>query len=165
MLVTLLLSAVLMAALFLMLYAAVALVQDKRLFSSAPKEIRAVVLPKAERFPGARALGFVLLGVAVLLFPAAFYIGAADGVKHHYTFFRLFLRFAAMLYLLKAFDVLFFDYVLLCRSGFFSRYYPEVAPLVGPHLFGFNKKEHLTHALAFIPASLLMALLAVLPAR
>ena len=38
---TLLLSLILMAALFLMLYAAVALVQDKRLFTSAPKDIQA----------------------------------------------------------------------------------------------------------------------------
>ncbi len=36
MLVTLILSLVMMAGLFLMLYAAVALIQDKRLFTSAP---------------------------------------------------------------------------------------------------------------------------------
>lgn len=39
--VTLLLSIILMAALFLMIFAAVALVQDKRLFTSAPKDIQA----------------------------------------------------------------------------------------------------------------------------
>ena len=49
MLLTVVLSLVMMASLFLMLYAAVALVQDKRLFTSAPKDIQAAVQPKAER--------------------------------------------------------------------------------------------------------------------
>ena len=38
--VTLLLSFVMMVALFLLLYAAVALVQDKRFFTTAPKDIQ-----------------------------------------------------------------------------------------------------------------------------
>jgi len=57
MLLTVVLSLVMMASLFLMLYAAVALVQDKRLFTSAPKDIQSTVQPKAERFPGAHVLG------------------------------------------------------------------------------------------------------------
>ena len=44
MVTTLILSLALMAAFFLMLFAAVALVQDRRLFKSAPKDIQASVL-------------------------------------------------------------------------------------------------------------------------
>lgn len=54
-----------------------------------------------------------------------------------------------MLVSLKAFDVLFFDWFLLCRSQFFPHYYPEVSGLVGPHQFGFNWRSHLLHLLAF----------------
>ena len=59
--VTLLLSLILMAALFLMLYAAVALVQNKKLFGTAPKDVQAAIMEHEERFPGARLLGWKLL--------------------------------------------------------------------------------------------------------
>ena len=52
MLVTLILPLALMAALFLMLFATVALVKDRRLFKSAPKDIQAAVLRHEEPFHG-----------------------------------------------------------------------------------------------------------------
>ena len=81
MLLTVVLSLVMMASLFLMLYAAVALVQDKRLFTSAPKDIQAAVQPKAERFPGAHVLGWFLLTFTVLLFVGTIVCGGLDGVR------------------------------------------------------------------------------------
>ncbi|MCM1187483.1 MAG: hypothetical protein NC251_13035 [Lachnoclostridium sp.] len=59
--VTLILSLVLMVLFFLLLWAAVALVQSKKLFGTAPKDIQATVLEHEERFPGARLLGWVIL--------------------------------------------------------------------------------------------------------
>ena len=153
MLLTVVLSLVMMASLFLMLYAAVALVQDKRLFASAPKDIQAAVRPKAERFPGAHVLGWCMLGGAVLLFAGTIVCGGWDGVRNGFSFRRFFFRFLFMLVSLKAFDVLVFDWFLLCRSQFFPHYYPEVSGLVGPHLFGFNWRSHLLHLLAFLPIS------------
>ncbi len=158
--ITLLLSLFLMAALFLLLFAAVALVQDRRLFASAPKEIRAAVRPKPERFPGQHALGWGLLTLALLCYPAAFFFGAWEGARQDFTFWQFFLRFFLMLILNKAFDIAFFDWYLLCRSRFFPQYYPETAKLVGPHLFGYNRKEHLLHTVLFVPACLLLAWLA-----
>ena len=55
---------------FLMLFAAVALVQDRRLFKSAPKDIQAAVLEHKEPFRGARVIGWILLIIAVLTLPA-----------------------------------------------------------------------------------------------
>ena len=52
MLTAIALSLVMMAGLFLMLWGAVGFVQDKRLFSSAPKEALDVIQPKEERFEG-----------------------------------------------------------------------------------------------------------------
>ena len=157
MLTTLLLSVILMAALFLLLYAGVALIQDKRFFSSAPKAVQDAVRPKAERFHGQHALGWGMAATALLLFPAAFLYGAWDGARQDFTFWQFAFRFAVMLYLLKAFDILVFDWILLCNGHFFPRYYPEVRPVLGPHLFGYNRKEHLTHMILFIPAALLKA--------
>ena len=158
--VTLFLSILLMAALFLLLYAAVALIQDRRLFTSAPKVIQAAVQPKPERFPGQHILGWLLLALAVLCYPAAFVYGAWEGAREGFGFWRFFLRFLLMLLLNKAFDVLFFDWFLLGHSRFFPRYYPETEKLVGPHHFGYNRKDHLTHVILFVPACLLLAWLA-----
>ena len=93
MMITLLLSLALMGALFLLLFAAVALVQDKRLFTSAPKVIQAAVRPKPERFPGQHVLGWLFLVIAVLCYPAAFFIGAREGAQQGFGFWQLFLRF------------------------------------------------------------------------
>ena len=153
MLVTVVLSLVMMASLFLMLYAAVALVQDKRLFTSAPKDIQAAVQPKEERFPGAHFLGWFLLVFAVLLFVGTIICGGWDGVRNGFSFGQFFFRFLFMLVSLKLFDVLVFDWFLLCHSRFFPHYYPEVSSLVGPHLFGFNWRSHLMHLLAFLHVS------------
>ena len=60
MLITVLLSVVMMAGLFLMLWSGVGFIQDKRFFSSAPKEVCEAVQPKPERFRGMHALGCVL---------------------------------------------------------------------------------------------------------
>ncbi len=57
MLVTLVLSLALMATLFLMIFAAVALVQDRRLFKSAPKDLQAAAFEHEDPFRGARAIG------------------------------------------------------------------------------------------------------------
>lgn len=67
MLVTIMLSILMMAGLFLMLWSGVAFIQDKRFFSSAPKEVCAAVLPKPERFRGAHAMGWMLAVLSLLL--------------------------------------------------------------------------------------------------
>lgn len=67
-------------------------------------------------------------------------------------------RFIAMLYLLEIYDILFFDWVLLCHSGFFPHFYPEMKGVVGPHMFGYNKRAHiLTSRSIFPPARFLRA--------
>ena len=155
--VTLLLSVILMAALFLMIFAAVALVQDKRLFTSAPKDIQAAITEHKERFPRARLLGWKLLIIAVLAFPGAFLYGALDGIQRGYGFWQFFARFLAMLYLLKAFDIIFLDWYLLTKAHFYQHYFPETEGCAGYRQFGFNCREQtiqigLSPLIAFILA-------------
>ncbi len=154
MLITILLSLVMMAGLFLMLWGAVGFVQNSRFFASAPKEVQRAVRPKEERFRGQHLLGWTMLILSLVLMGGALIFGAYDGIRNHFGFWLLFARFVSMLLLLKVFDILFFDGYLLCRSDFFSRYYPEVRPVCGPHLFGYNKKSHLIQALLCIAGSL-----------
>ena len=156
--ITILSALLLMAAYFLLLYAGVGLIQDKRFFSSAPKEnLAAIPDRKPERFPGAHLLGWVLGIGAIALFFAAFALAAWDGVRNGFRFLSFFARFLAMLYLMELYDIFFFDWVLLCHSNFFPHFYPELKGVVGPQQFGYNKKTHLTHFILYIPSCALLA--------
>ena len=153
----------LMAAYFLILYAGVGLIQDKRFFSSAPKENLAVIPDKKEeRFPGAHILGWTVAAVAVAMFAGAFVLAAVDCVRNDFVFIKCFARFIIMLYAMEIYDILFFDWFLLCRSNFFPHFYPEVKGVVGPHMFGYNKKTHIAHFVLYIPVSAALAGLCVI---
>lgn len=160
--VTLILSLILMAALFFMIFVAVALVQDRRLFKSAPKDIQAAALEHEEPFHGARAIGWVLLIITMLIFLAAFLYGAWDGLQYGFTFWQFVGRFLTMLYLLKAFDFIFLDWFLLTKSHFFQYYYPETEGCAGYHQFGFNRKEQLVRIIIFPFVALFAAWLCTL---
>ena len=157
MVTTFILSLIMMAGFFLMLYSAVALIQDKKYFTSAPKDIQEAVRPKEERFPGQHMIGSHFMAVSIVLLAVPMFYGAMDGVWNGFSFGQFVTRFLIMLLGLKTFDVLFFDWYLLCHSNFFPHYYPEVKDLVGPHQFGFNKRFHIITALLCVPASCFMA--------
>ncbi len=149
---TILAAVILMAAYFLLLYAGVGLIQDRRFFSSAPKEVLAVVPErKAERFRGAHALGWLLGAAAILMFPGALFFAAWDGLRNGFGFWQFFARFLAVLYAVELYDIFFFDWFLLCRSGFFAHFYPEVKGVVGPSQFWYNGKTHLLHFALYLP--------------
>ncbi len=148
---TILLSVLMMAGLFLMLWAEVGFIQDKRFASSCPKEeLEAMPDRKPERFRGQYAIGWSMAVISVMLMIGAIVFGAWDGIRNDFAFRQFFARFFAMMLLLKAFDIGFFDWYLLCNKGLnlFPHYYPEVSNVLGPHLFGYNLKTHLCHLLA-----------------
>ena len=155
--VTLVLSMALMAARFLLIFVAVALVKDRRLFKTAPKDIQAAVLEHEEPFRGARIMGWILLVIIRLIFPAAFLYGAWDGLRHGFTFWQFAGRFLAMLYLMKAFDIIFLDWFLLTKSRFYQHYYPETEGCAGYHQFGFNRREQLARIIVYPFAALAAA--------
>lgn len=157
MVITILTTIMLMVAYFLILYSGVALIQDKKFFGSAPKAIQDAVPDRKERFHGAHLLGWLVMMIAFLIYPAAFFIGAWDGIQNSYDFFGFWIRFLIMLFGMEIFDIVFFDWVLLCHSNFFPRFYPEVKDIVGPHLFGYNKKTHFIHFLIYIPVTAAIA--------
>lgn len=157
MIVTILLTLMMMLGLFLMLWSGVGFIQDKRFFSSAPKEVCAAVQPKPERFRGMHALGWVLAALSLLLMGGALFLGAWNGIRNGFGFWQFFFRFLIMLWGLEAYDILFFDFYLLCRSRFFPHYFPEVEQLLGPHMFGYNWKSHLFSGLVIPAACLLLA--------
>lgn len=69
--ITLLAAVMIMAAYFLILYGGVGFVQDKRFFSSAPKENLAAIPDTKERFRGAHIIGWLIIAAALLTFLGA----------------------------------------------------------------------------------------------
>ena len=143
MLITVILSIIFILAILLMLYSAVALIQDKKLFGSAPKDIQAVIQPKQQRFKGQHFLGWFLLIISMLTIGAVFIIAVWDGVRYNFGFSRYFFRFVGILYIYKAFDMTFLDWFLLQKTHFFQHYYPETEGCKGFHSYGFNMKSQL----------------------
>ena len=75
MLLTIFLAIVFCASITLMLISAVAFVQDIKLFSSAPKEAREVLVPReSELFKGARVMGWALITFSMVMILGAFVI-------------------------------------------------------------------------------------------
>jgi hypothetical protein len=159
MLLTLFLALIFILGVCLLLYSAVALIQNNKLFTTAPKDIQAAARDHPERFPGARTLGWKLAIISLLVMIGAFVYGGYDGVRNGFGFWQHWLRFAVMLYLWKAFDIVCLDWLLLTRSHFFQHFYPETEGCAGYHQFGFNRKEQLIRLAVFPFASALMALL------
>ncbi len=153
MLLTILLSLSMMLGFFLILFGAVAFIQDKRLFNSAPKDIQKAILPHAERFRGAHMLGWFILVLGVILMMGSLTFGVVDAKYRSFDYLHMSSRLLVMLLSTEAFDILFFDYFLLNHSHFYQHYFPETEGLDGYHDFGFNFRSHLFTSLLLIVIS------------
>ena len=154
MLLTAFLALVFCGAITLLLVSAIAFVQDTRLFSSAPREARALLQPrKEELFHGARTMGCVMMIISVLTILGVGVISIWDGLRSDYTFGQFFLRFVLIFTIYKAYDMIFFDWFLLCRFHFFQYYFPETAPALRDRRYGFNLKSQLLKLLIIFPAA------------
>ena len=124
MLLTIFLAIVFCAAITLMLIAAVAFIQEKKFFSSVPKEAQAVIQPREkELFYGARAIGWTMLAVSVLVTLGVGVISIWDGVRSGFGFWQFFLRFGIIFTVYKIYDMVFIDYFLLVKFKFFQYFY------------------------------------------
>ena len=159
---TMLLAVLFIFSVCLVLYAAVVLIQDKRFFTTAPKDIQAAAVEHPERFPGAHALGWMLAIISLLIMIFVFVYGGYDGIQRGFSFRQLTVRFALILYIWKAFDIICLDWYLLSKSHFFQHYYPETKGCKGYDSFGFNRREQLTRLILFLFVAVAMALLCTL---
>ena len=100
--------------------------------------------------------------VCVTIYPIAFIYGAYDGLKNGYSFLQFFVRFLMMLWLMKAFDIIFIDYYILSKSHFFQHYFPETEGCAGYKQFGFNRKEQLGQIILFPFIALILAFICTL---
>jgi len=153
MLLTVFLAIVFCTAITVLLVSAVAFVQDRRFFSSAPKEVQALIKPRnAELFYGARTMGWGLMILSALTILGVGVVSIRDGIRSGFGFGQFFLRFVLIFTIYKAYDMIFFDWFLLCKFRFFQHYYPETAPALEGRKYGFNLKSQLLKLLVIFPA-------------
>ena len=153
MFLTVFLAVVFCAAITILLISAVAFVQDQRFFSSAPKEAREVIKSRDnELFYGARAMGWVMMALSILMILGAGAVSVWDGLRSGFSFMGFFLRFVSIFTIYKLYDMIFFDWFLLCRYRFFQYYYPEVESVYRGRKYGFNLKSQLLKLLVIFPA-------------
>ena len=107
--VTIVATIMIMVAYFLVLYGVVGFIQDKKFFSTAPKENLAVIPDQKERFRGAHVIGWIIEIIAVLIFLGAAVLGIWDGVRNDFSYLQFFGRFLFMLYVMELYDIVFFD--------------------------------------------------------
>lgn len=158
MLLTVFLALVFCAAISLMLLSAVAFIQNNRFFSSAPKEAQALLKPReTELFYGARIIGWTLMIFSLLMIAGVGVISIWDGFRSGYTFRQFFLRFVTIFTVYKLYDMICFDWFLLCKFRFFQHYYPEAAPVYNSRKYGYNIKSQLLKLLVIFPAASALA--------
>ena len=158
MLLTIFLAIVFCAAISLMLLSAVAFIQDIRFFSSAPKEAQKLLQPREhELFCGARVIGWTLMLFSMLMIAGVGVISIWDGFKNGFTFWQFFLRFVFIFTIYKLYDMICFDYFLLCKFRFFQYYFPEVESVYNGRKYGYNIKSQLLKLLVIFPAASALA--------
>ena len=154
MLLTIFLAVVFCAAITLMLLSAVAFIQKKEFFSSAPKEVREVILPREkELFYGARTIGWTLMSFSVLLILGTGIVSIWDGFRSGFGFWQFFTRFVLIFTIYKVYDMVCFDYFLLMKFHLFQHYYPETQSALAGRKYGFNIKSQLLKLLVIFPAA------------
>ena len=98
MLLTIFLAVVFCVAITLMLLAAVAFIQKKEFFSSAPREAREAILPREkELFAGARAIGWTLMAFSILMILGTGIVSIWDGFRNGFGFWQFFMRFVLII--------------------------------------------------------------------
>ena len=84
------------------------------------------------------------------------YVGGAEHATGHLIYSRFWNKFLYDLGLVvepEPFRKLVNQGMIQGRSNFFTHFYPETKPVLGPHLFGYNKKTHLVHIVAMLIGS------------
>ena len=158
MLLTIFLAVVFCAAITLMLLSAVAFIQKKELFSSAPREAREAILPREkELFAGARTIGWTLMIFSILLILGVGIVSIWDGFRSCFGFWQFFTRFVLIFTIYKVYDMVCFDYFLLMKFHFFQHYYPETQSALSGRKYGFNLKSQLLKLLVIFPAASALA--------
>ena len=97
------------------------------------------------------------MALCMLGFVGVIAYGGWDGVQNGFSFRQFLIRFLAIFFGVKAFDIIGLDFILITKTQFFQHYIPETKGCAGYHNFGYNRKEQLKQILTLPLAALLTA--------
>ena len=155
--VTLILTLMMCALLFLMIWAATYFYPWEGLLRFFPKDIEEKARLHQPPFPAAPVISWILMLLCALGFVGVIVYGGWDGVRKGFTFGQFLVRFLVILLGMKAFDIIVLDYILITKTQFFQHYIPETKGCAGYHSFGYNRKEQLWRIVTLPFAALLTA--------
>ena len=90
--------------------------------------------------------------ISILMILGVGAVSIWDGFRSSFSFIQFFLRFVTIFTVYKAYDMIFFDWFLLCKFHFFQHYYPEVESVYSGRKYGYNIKSQLLKLLVIFPA-------------
>lgn len=98
-------------------------------------------------------VGMALMIISILLILGVGVTAMWDGFRSGFSFSQFFfLRFVWIFTIYKAYDMIFFDWFLLCRFRLLQYYCPETAPVYDDSKNGYNLKSQLLKLLVLFPA-------------
>ena len=143
---TFLLSLAGCALLFFAIWGVTVTMPTKLLAKNFPEDVQERLLPRLEQWDKQpislrRVFGWVILILFCLAYVGLFVIGGMDGLRREFTFWQFFLRFFMIGAVIKAFDIICLDYVLLTKTRFFQHYFPETDGCTDWQDFGYNRRQ------------------------
>lgn len=159
MLTTIILTVILWVLFFLMEWSVAAFYPHPLIIEYFPDDVKEKARDHKPPFKAAPAIGRVLLALICIGLIGTFIYGGRDGVSKGYSYVQFFVRFLIMLYGMKAFDILFFDYFILTKTHFFQNFFPETEGCAGWKRFGYNRTEQIKKLIMMLPCAAVNALI------
>lgn len=114
-----------------------------------PEDVR----KKAEGHPEPpkykQMIAHILTGLFIISFLAGFIFLGVDGLKNGYGYWELAGRFVLSLYIIKIFDIVVQDQLLVMTFGYYKKIFPETADCEGWENRKFNNKNQLFRLIAY----------------
>ena len=160
MVLTLILSLIGCISLFLTIWGVTVTLPTSLLIKNFPADVQVCLKPRLENLPMSfkRVTGWLILIAFCVLFLGLFVYGASDGIRNGYSFPQFFLSFFIIGALIKVFDIVCLDYILLTKTQFFQHYFPETNDCAGWKQFGYNRKQQIRQCI-MIPVCCFIAAL------
>jgi len=161
---TLILSLIGCVLLFLSIWGVTVTMPTKLLAKNFPLDVQERLKPRLDNLPMSfkRVVGWIILVVFCILYVGIFVYGAIDGLNNGYNFLQFFIRFFLIGGIIKVFDIVCLDYVLLTKTHFFQHYFPETEGCIGWKRFGYNRKQQTKQCVSIVIMSLIVAFICTL---
>ena len=161
---TLILSLIGCLLLFLSIWGVTVTMPTKLLAKYFPLDVQKRLKPRLENLPMSfkRIVGWIILVAFCFLYIGIFVYGAIDGINNGYNFLQFFIRFFLIGGIVKVFDIVCLDYVLLTKTHFFQHYFPETEGCAGWKDFGYNRKQQTRQCVAIVIMSLVVSFICTL---